>query len=366
MTCLQPESQHEALMARAIQIATNGQALVAPNPMVGAVLARDGQILAEGYHAHFGGPHAERAAIECAQRRNIDLHGATLYVSLEPCNHDGKQPPCTQAIIEAGISSVYIASNDPNPLVNGQGIQALRDAGIEVQTGILQQQADYLNRRFFTYHTKKRPYIILKWAQSLDGFIDARREDHDQPVWLSNNASRLLVHKWRSQEMAILVGTNTAVRDNPQLNVRHWHGQYPLRVILDRTLRVPPEYHIFDGSTPTLIIAGNNQGASTRADSVKHIPNLELLLVDFMKGIERIVLDELRKRNITSLIIEGGALVLSNFLKRGYWDEARIFTGDQFLGQGVQAPALPQGPTQTEAIGTCLLHTITNPAPRAL
>lgn len=360
-----PSPDH-TFMRRALEIALAGMGNVAPNPMVGAVIARENRILSEGFHANYGESHAERIAIENAKKKGIDLKGSTLYVTLEPCAHKGKTPPCTEAIIEAGISRVCVATTDPNPQVAGKGIEILKNAGIAVELGLLEEEAKHINRRFFTFHTKKRPYIILKWAQTLDGFIDSNRQENEPPEWITNNECRRLVHKWRTQEMAILVGTNTAAKDNPQLNVRFWHGRNPLRVVLDRTLRVPPESNIFDGSSPTLIVAGKNQGATTRADAVKSIPNLELLLVDFMKGGERMLLQELYSKNITSLIVEGGTLLLNNFLKRDLWDEARIFFGNRLFKRGVQAPQIPDAPHKNLPIGDTLLHLYTNPTPRGL
>lgn len=353
-------------MQRALSIAQAGMAHVAPNPMVGAVITRGDTILAEGYHARYGGPHAERIAIDQARREGVDLRDTTLYVTLEPCAHQGKTPPCCQAILEAGIGRVVIATADPNPLVAGKGIEALRQAGVSVEVGLLEAEAKHLNRRFLTYHTRKRPYIILKWAQTLDGFVDSRRQPDEAPRWITNEECRHLVHKWRAQEMAILVGTNTAVRDNPRLNVRHWHGRNPLRVVLDRTLRIPPSSNLFNGESPTLVFAGNNHGAATRAAQLHDIPGLELLLVDFMKGIELTLLRELHARGVTSLIVEGGTQLLCNFIKRELWDEARIFVGNEFFREGVAAPQLPCGERQMSLIGDCQLHRITNPSPRAL
>ncbi len=354
----------QIFMGRAIEIARNGLGHVAPNPMVGAVLVSGNKIVAEGYHAQYGGPHAEIMAFSQADALGAHLDGATLYVTLEPCTHTGKTPPCCEAIAARPIRRVVIATLDPNPQVHGKSLELLQAAGKEVTVGVLEEQAQELDRRFFTFHQKKRPYIILKWAQTLDGFIDSTRSPEEPPRWITNRKSQMLVHKWRSEEMAILVGTNTALRDNPQLTVRYWNGRNPLRVVLDRKLRLPRALHLFDGSTPTLVIAGNNLQAATREAEFHDIPNTELLQVDFMKGLDGILLSELRKRNVTSLIVEGGTTLLNNFLKNGWWDEARVFVGNQFYRDGVKAPELPEGFHYSYRIDECQLHTFRNPNPR--
>lgn len=355
------QSSHERLMQRALHLATLGHGRVAPNPMVGAVIARDGIILAEGYHAHYGAPHAEAAAIQTAISKGIDLNGASLYVNLEPCSHQGKTPPCTQAIIDAGIRDVYIGTPDSNPLVAGGGARLLATRGIRIHMPFMQDDAAALNRRFYTYHRRQRPYVILKWAQTLDGYIDEKPRSSNSPKWITNSIAKRLVHKWRAQEQAILVGTNTIVADNPQLTLRLWSGNPPLRITIDRKLRIPLESNIFDGSTPTLVFAGNNEQASAKAKQLKGREGLEILQVDFMKGIERVVMQELHKREIQSLIIEGGALLINNFVSRGYWDEARVFVGDHFFRTGVDAPKLPEGETvNATRIGNTILQTIYN------
>ncbi|MGP1363497.1 MAG: bifunctional diaminohydroxyphosphoribosylaminopyrimidine deaminase/5-amino-6-(5-phosphoribosylamino)uracil reductase RibD [Bacteroides sp.] len=356
----------EIFMGRAIEIARNGLGSVAPNPMVGAVLVRENRIVAEGYHAQYGGAHAEIMAFLQADNNQVDLTDATLYTTLEPCTHVGKTPPCCEAIAQRPIRRVVIATLDPNPQVHGSSIEALRKAGKEVEVGVLEEQARELNRRFFAFHDKKRPYIILKWAQTLDGFIDTKRSKEEPHPWITNHKCQVLVHKWRSEEMAVLVGTNTALRDNPELTVRLWSGRNPLRVIMDRTLSLPETLHLFDGAASTLVIAGNNLSASNRETTFNNLPNTELVLVDYMKGIEGVLLAELKKRNITSLIVEGGALILNNFLKQGLWDEARVFVGNQFFREGIAAPHLPDGLHYTYSIDQCQLHTFRNPIPRVI
>jgi len=267
----------EVFMGRAIEIARNGMGFVAPNPMVGAVIVRGNEIIAEGYHAQYGGSHAEVMAFQQAEAKHADLTDTTLYVTLEPCTHVGKTPPCCEAIAQRPVRRVVIATLDPNPVVHGKSIEYLQNAGKEVEVGVLEEQSRELNRRFFTFHNKRRPYIILKRAQTLDGFIDSNRAASEPYRWITNQKSRMLVHKWRSEEMSILVGTNTALRDNPELTVRYWSGKNPLRVVMDRTLRLPHTLHLFDGSTPTLIIAGNNLSASTRGGTFSHIPNTGII-----------------------------------------------------------------------------------------
>lgn len=356
----------QRLMARAIELARSGMGAVAPNPLVGAVLARDGQILSEGYHAVYGESHAERAALDRARQNGVDTQGATLYVTLEPCNHQGKTPPCTEAILEAKLARVVVAGLDPNPQMSGQSVELLRQAGIDVEVGLLREEAERMNRRYITYRTRRRPYVVLKWAQTLDGYIDAERAPGGLPVWITNQHAQTLVHKWRSEEGALMVGTNTVVRDNPYLNIRYWHGTNPLRVVLDRTLRIPPECHVFDGTIPTMVFAGNNQSASKKADQIAGIKGLDLQLVDFMKGIENVVLEKLYEKQITSIMVEGGGLLLSNFLKRDLWDEARVFIGNRIFRGGVPAPPMPVCTSRFEQVGDAQLHTFINPTPLSL
>ena len=348
-------------MQRCLELAANGMGNVAPNPMVGAVVVYKERIIGEGYHAKFGDVHAERMAINSVKDKSI-LPDCTLYVSLEPCSHMGKTPPCTELILSTGIKRVVVATKDPNPVVQGNGIETLVKAGVEVEVGLLEKEAKELNRRFFTYHIKKRPYVILKWAQTLDGYIDAVRQPADPiaPIWITNELSRTLVHRWRSEEQSILVGTNTVVKDNPQLNVRHWHGDNPLRLVLDRTLKLPTDSNVFDGTMPTLVFMGNNNTALARRGIFSSIPNLELVIVDFAKGIEQHILKELYDRNIISLIIEGGALLIDSFVKKNLWDEARVFVGNQFFDEGIKAPVVKGQMYSYDELGDSKLFTYRN------
>jgi diaminohydroxyphosphoribosylaminopyrimidine deaminase/5-amino-6-(5-phosphoribosylamino)uracil reductase len=348
-------------MNRCLELAVNGKGRVAPNPMVGTIIVYNDRIIAEGYHKEYGGDHAERMAINLVKDKSV-LSESTLYVSLEPCSHYGKTPPCADLIIESGIKRVVVAAKDPNPQVQGAGIQKLKDAGIEVVVGVLEQQAKELNRRFYVYHAKKRPYVILKWAQTLDGFIDAMRKPNDPiaPVWITNELARTLVHKWRSEEQAILIGTNTVDKDNPKLNVRQWSGNNPLRIVLDRKLRLPKDSNVYDGSMPTLVFIGNNSSASARKVDFQSIPNMEIVVIDFAKGLESQLLKELYERNITSLIVEGGAMLINSFIKRNLWDEARLFVGNQFFYDGVKAPEFSGKPYSFDEIGDSKLFTYRN------
>lgn len=349
---------HEYYMQRCLHLAIKGIGYVAPNPMVGSVVVHNGKIIGEGYHMQYGGPHAEVNAIRDVETQylaslangnvepqdfvapntdsqNIEtqsiaslLRESTIYVSLEPCSHFGKTPPCADLIISKQIPRVVIASYDPNPKVAGKGIQRLRDAGVEVITEILKQEADWINRRFFTFHIQHRPYIFLKWAQSKDGYI---APEGKQQTWLTTAASKQLVHKWRSEEQAVMVGKNTALIDNPQLTVREWQGKNPLRIVVDRNMEMPSSLHLFNDAAPTLVFNGlkdDKQGS------------IEWVKIDFGADAEEQMLKQLYKRNIQSLIIEGGAKLLQSFIQKGLWNEAQIFTSPTALGSGIKAPVV--------------------------
>ncbi len=318
------------LIQRCFDLALNGAGAVAPNPMVGAVVVYDGRIIGEGYHKAFGQPHAEVNAINSVSEKERELIArSTLYVSLEPCNHHGKTPPCTDLILKSGIKKVVVSNLDPNPLVAGKGVQALKKAGCEVMTGILQEQGEWINRRFFTFHTKKRPYIILKWAQSADGFFT---KDVTQQHWITGEQSKRLVHRWRSEEAAILTGTNTVLADNPQLTNRFWNNSgQPIRVVIDKNLKLPLTMNVFDGSVPTIIFTMKDGNGKKNLTCVK-LDNEKTFLVD--------LINELYRRNILSVIVEGGAKILNSFIAEGLWDEARVFTGIEYFGDGIPAPKI--------------------------
>ena len=342
-------------MQRCLLLAEHGLGLVAPNPMVGCVIVHNGKIIGEGFHHEYGGHHGEIVALESVKDKNL-LEQSTLYVNLEPCAHFGKTPPCSDAIIQVKIPRVVIGCKDSNPEVAGKGIKKLKEAGVIVITGILEKENRELNRRFFTFHEKKRPFIILKWAQSSDGYIDHIRDDeNDGPATISCEASRILVHKWRSEEQAIMVGTNTAILDNPRLTVRLWKGRNPLRVIPDRNLRLSEDLHLLDGSTPTLIVT-----ALENKNAVLKIPNTEYAFIKEDEGALETALNEVYKREIQSLIVEGGSLLLNFLQMHDLWDEARVFISPKILGDGIHAPQIDQKPISTENISEDRLYCYRN------
>ncbi len=333
-------------MSRAIEIARNGLGPTAPNPMVGAILVHDGQLIGEGFTSPYGGPHAEVNAIGSVADKAL-LKKATLYVTLEPCSHFGKTPPCADLIIEHKIPSVVVGLLDPHEKVAGQGIEKLRNAGVDVITGILESECRDHHKRFLTFHEKKRPYIILKWAETADGFIapdTTERNENLEPYWISNSYSRQLTHKWRSEEQAILVGTNTVLEDNPKLDVRQWTGKNPLRVVLDRNLRINGDYHVLDGSHPTVILTEIEEASRYRK-------GVDYRILDFSKDVIPQICSILHEINILSVLVEGGAQSLQSFIDAGLWDEARIFTGTSSFKKGITAPHLSGKMVASTTIG---------------
>lgn len=325
---------HEKYINRCIQLAQNALGATYPNPMVGSVLVYENRIIGEGWHHKAGEPHAEVNAIRSVSDESL-LKKATIYVSLEPCSHYGKTPPCSDLIIASGIKKVIIGTVDPFAKVQGKGIKKLLDAGCELRVGILEAECKNLNKRFFTFHEKKRPFIILKWAQTEDGFIAPETRSERKPVWITNPNSNQLVHKWRSEEHAILVGTTTAIADNPKLNTRLWDGPDPVRVIIDRDLKIPQNSSIFDGSVKTIIICSKSPKSSGANDP---IPKLVYAEIDFNGEIAAQICEILYQHEIQSVIIEGGTRTLQTFIDAGLWDEARIFTGGIQFRAGVKAP----------------------------
>jgi diaminohydroxyphosphoribosylaminopyrimidine deaminase/5-amino-6-(5-phosphoribosylamino)uracil reductase len=322
---------HENLMRRCLELARLGFGMVAPNPMVGALLVREDRILSEGYHRKFGGAHAE---IDCLNRvKESDRHliaGSTMYVSLEPCSHTGKTPPCADALVRAGIGRVVIAMRDPNEQVNGLGIARLKQAGIEVVEGILESDAKKLNERFVKWHRQRRPWVILKWAQTKGGKVATADR---KPVRISNSLSDRLVHRWRTEEASILVGTTTALHDNPSLTNRLWSGGQPIRMVVDRFGKLPATLNLFDGKAPTIIFT---ETTLTERSFVNEIESVQLDKVDPFS-----ILNALYTRNIPSVIIEGGPVLLQAFIESGCWDEARIITGGSVeIPDGCPAPNL--------------------------
>lgn len=326
---------HEKYLLRCIEIGKLGLGTTAPNPMVGCVIVFENTIIGEGFTSPYGGPHAEVNAIRSVQNPEL-LQKSTLYVTLEPCCHFGKTPPCTNLIIESGIPKVVIGLMDPNPKVAGEGIRQLRAAGCEVISGILEPECRWHHRRFLAFQVQQRPYIILKWAQSKDGFIApqaALRTNHPEPYWISGMLSRQLVHRWRSEESAILIGTETAILDNPRLDCRLWKGSNPIRIVLDRTLRIPTSHHILDGTVNTLVIC-SDMGNRKSTQHLTYVP------LEFGVGFLRALTLKLYEFGILSLIVEGGAKILKEFITNDLWDEARVFEGNKQLFQGTPAPQI--------------------------
>ena len=322
--------EEEKYMWRCLQLASNGLCGAAPNPMVGAVIVCDGQIIGEGYHVRCGEAHAEVNAIRSVRHPEL-LKRSTIYVSLEPCAHYGKTPPCADLLIEKQIPRIVIGCQDPFARVAGRGIQKLKDAGREVVTGVLERECRFLIRRFITFHTQHRPYITLKWAQSSDGYIDRPRTTNEkQPARLSSPLTSMLVHKRRTEHAAIMVGTHTALLDNPSLTVRHWYGKNPVRVVPDRNLDLPDTLRLFDGSAPTLVFTESKQRPKR--------PGTEYADTDFGQDTLPQILHELHRRNLQSLLVEGGRRLLQSFLDAGLWDEIYVETSPQRLGYGVEAP----------------------------
>ncbi len=324
---------HEKYIMRCIQLAKNGLGTTYPNPLVGCVIVHNTKIIGEGWHKKAGEPHAEVNAIHSVKDKSL-LKNATIYVSLEPCSHFGKTPPCCDLIIHHNIPNVVIGTMDPNSQVAGTGIKRLIDHGAKVTVGILEKECNELNKRFFTYHTKKRPYILLKWAESLDGYIAPISKDKQEPVWISNTYSRQFVHKWRSEEHAILVGTTTVLDDNPKLDVRDWYGQNPIRIILDRTGKINRDFHVKDEKIKTIIITEQENLTSTN--------HLIFESVIFDNQLSQKIVAILYKYNIQSVLIEGGQKTLQTFIDACLWDEARVFVGDIFLNEGIKAPVLKE------------------------
>lgn len=314
-------------MQRALQLAKLGAGAVSPNPMVGCVIVHEGMIIGEGWHQKYGQAHAEVNAVNSVEDKSL-LSKSEVYVTLEPCSHFGKTPPCADLLIKHRVKKVIVCNFDPNPLVAGQGIEKLRQAGIEVEVGLLAEAGKELNKRFFTYIEKKRPYIILKWAESADGFIAKKNYE---TVQISNLLSRRFVHKMRSEEDAIMVGTNTAKYDNPRLDTRFWTGKNAVRVLIDKHLSLSNTLNIFDNSQPTICY-------TTIVDSNNSSEVLEVPLP--ITAIEKFILQDLYQRKIQSIIIEGGTILLQSFIDLGLWDEAFILKSKLILVEGIEAPKI--------------------------
>ena len=326
---------HEKYIKRCIELAKKGMGRTYPNPMVGCVIVYEGKIIGEGWHQKAGEAHAEVNAINAVEDKEL-LKKATLYVSLEPCNHIGKTPPCSDLIVHYQLPKVVVGSIDPHDKVAGKGIEKLRKHGCDVIVGVLEDECVALNQRFFTHHTKKRPYIILKWAESADGFLDAERDvvtkSGAKPNWITNQYSRQLVHKWRAEEQAILAGTTTVLKDNPSLTTRDWFGDNPVRIVLDRSLKVPDDFSVFNDEAKTIVF--------TEKDSVSDVKHITYQKIDFSENLAQQLCNTLYKSENQSVIIEGGLQTLQTFIDAGLWDEARIFTGETQFFSGVKAPKI--------------------------
>jgi diaminohydroxyphosphoribosylaminopyrimidine deaminase / 5-amino-6-(5-phosphoribosylamino)uracil reductase len=341
----------EKFMRRCLDLALQGKGNVAPNPLVGCVIVHNNIIIGEGFHQAYGQAHAEVNAITSVRNPEL-LKESTLYVNLEPCSHFGKTPPCANLILEKNIPTVIVGTSDPNELVAGKGLKLLGDKGVKVKEGILSDECKDVNARFFSWHIRKRPYIILKWAKSADGFIDLIRSASApiEPNWITSQQARILVHKWRTEEQAILVGTTTVLKDNPRLNVRDWKGKDPLRLVIDRKRVLGNKYHVFDNSQDTIVFTEkifpeeeNNayfSESKTAGSFTTETVRTKFVKINFEKDAETQMLNVLYRENIQSLIIEGGAYTLKQFIDKNLWDEARIFTGPVLFNNGIRSPEI--------------------------
>lgn len=328
-------TEDEKYMARCIELARGGLGNTYPNPLVGAVIVHQGKIIGEGFHRKVGESHAEVNAIASVKNKSL-LEDSTLYVNLEPCSHHGRTPPCAELIIRNKIPRVVIGCLDPYPEVSGRGVRMLLRAGVEVITGVLEREARRLNKVFMTFYEKQRPYIILKWAQSADGFIDKKRDDYTIPAeMLSSQETQQRVHRLRSEVAAIMVGTHTALLDNPSLSVRYWSGKSPVRVVLDRYLRIPSHYHLLDGNISTIVFADRECPANG---------NIRYVKIDFSQSVLPQIMKYLCENCIVSLLVEGGGILLNSFLENSLWDEIHMETSPVILNDGVKAPLLSLSP----------------------
>ncbi len=334
-------------MRRCLELARRGLGTTYPNPLVGSVIVHEGRIIGEGFHHRSGEPHAEVLAVRAVTDRRL-LRQSTLYVNLEPCSHHGRTPPCADMIVREGIPRVVIGTLDTSEKVSGRGVARLRDGGVEVITGVLEEESRYVNRRFFTFHEKKRPYVLLKWAESADGFLDEERlPGQEGPNWISGPLGRQAVHRWRTQEEAILVGRKTALIDDPLLTAREWWGKNPLRLVIDRDLTLPATLRIFNDEAPTIVF---NHRLSRRHE------HPEPVRIDFREEILPQILEELYRRQVQSVMVEGGAYTLQKFIEADLWDEARVFKGERYFHAGVKAPAPGRQPAEKIDLGDSVYY----------
>jgi diaminohydroxyphosphoribosylaminopyrimidine deaminase / 5-amino-6-(5-phosphoribosylamino)uracil reductase len=324
-------STHEKYMNRCIQLAKNGLGTTYPNPLVGSVIVYNGKIIGEGWHQKAGEAHAEVNAINSVIDKTL-LSKATIYVSLEPCSHFGKTPPCADLIAYHKIPNVVIGTIDSFAKVAGNGIKKLMQSGANVTIGVLEKECKELNKRFFTFHEKKRPYVILKWAETGDGFIAPLEKNEKKPVWITNQYSRQLVHKWRTEEQAILIGTNTVLEDNPQLNARDFKGNNPIRIVLDKSGKITDSYLVKDQKINTIFFT-ENKYLTKNVNIIYENTIFDTVLLFF-------ILKKLHEHNIQSVIIEGGKQTLQSFIDENLWDEARVLVGKTTFNEGIKAPEL--------------------------
>ncbi|MEP0212143.1 MAG: bifunctional diaminohydroxyphosphoribosylaminopyrimidine deaminase/5-amino-6-(5-phosphoribosylamino)uracil reductase RibD [Cellulophaga sp.] len=346
---------HEKYILRCIEIAKNGLGSTFPNPMVGAVIVHNNVIIGEGFTSPYGGSHAEVNAIKSVKDK-LALKEATIYVTLEPCSHYGKTPPCADLIIKHKIPNVVIGLKDPHEKVAGNGIKKLKKAGCNVTIGVLEKECRDHHKRFLCFYEKKRPYIILKWAETSDGFIaplQEKRNSTPEPFWITNKASRQLVHQWRSEEQGILVGTNTVIKDNPKLDVRNWYGTPPTRIVLDKNLKIDINKNILDTSVNTIVL-------TEKANHEKQLDGINYEEIDFKKPLATEICRVLHKKNILSVIIEGGTKTLQTFIDANLWDEARVFKGVSTFKDGIKAPVFKGNLKTTTNIKTDTLKIYNN------
>ncbi len=338
---------HEHFIQRCFQLAAKGLGGVAPNPMVGCVIVHNAAIIGEGFHRQYGQAHAEVNAINSVLDAEL-LKQSTLYVNLEPCSHFGKTPPCADLILQKKIPRVVISSYDPNPIVSGKGIARLRQAGVEVVTGVMKSEADYLNRRFITFHSCNRPYIILKWAQSADGYMAL---NEPKQFWLTNDDAKLLSHKWRTEESGILIGKNTVIVDNPELTARLWQGQNPTRIVIDKNLTIDSKKNVFNSLAKTVIF--NDIKNATEK-------NISFIKIDFKQNVLPQVLKNLYTLQVQSVIVEGGAVTLRYFVAENLWDEARVFYTPHLMYAGKAAPVMERPVHEEVSLGNNRLKIFLN------
>jgi diaminohydroxyphosphoribosylaminopyrimidine deaminase/5-amino-6-(5-phosphoribosylamino)uracil reductase len=336
---------HTLYMQRCLELAQLGKGFTAPNPMVGCVIVKNDLIIGEGYHQEYSKAHAEVNAIQSVFNKN-ELEGATVYVSLEPCSHFGKTPPCADLLVQSGVKTVVIACRDTNTAVAGRGIDRLKKAGIEVIEGVLEKESRELNKRFFTFHEKQRPYIILKWAQTLDGYLDKARLENETGInWITGEETKSLVHKWRGEEQSILVGRNTIINDNPSLTVREYKGKNPIRIVIDSQLQISGDVNIYSSEAPTIVF---NRIRNEKKENVEWVKIKETSTKN--------ILDELYNRGIISVFVEGGSRTLQYFIIDNVWDEARVIVGNNRFDEGMKAPIINRVPIASHPFGEDMVY----------